>query len=121
MKHLLFLPFQPNVFPRWTWNPGADPILVVPNEEMEIDLKGGNFEWKTFPSPCFPTWVLLKIIRQNQILQWESRISSGKFYFRCQKPLVSRMTFCVCFSEFSDFFLSFVALFFNQFTSIFLL
>lgn len=42
----------------------AGPILAVPNEEMEIDLKGGNFEWKTFPSPFFPTWVLLKSVKQ---------------------------------------------------------
>lgn len=56
----------------------AVPILAVPNEEMEIGLKGGNFEWKTFPSPCFPAWVLLKSV-SSQIPQWESRISNGKF------------------------------------------
>lgn len=74
----------------------ADPILAMPNEEMEIDLKGGNFEWKTFPSSCFSTWALLESV-SSQIPQWESRISNGKFYFKCQKPLVSRVTFCFFF------------------------
>lgn len=52
------------MFPQMMWNQAADPILAVPDEEMEIDLKGGNFGWKVFSSPCLPTWVLLRSVRQ---------------------------------------------------------
>lgn len=69
VKHLLFLPFLPNVSPRGTWNKGADPTLGVPNEEMEIDVEGGNFEWKTFLSPYFPTGFCSKVLDRSQIQQ----------------------------------------------------
>lgn len=65
--------------------PKAEPILAVPNEEMEIDLQGGSFEWKIVPFPCFSTWALLRSVRHSQIPQWESLVSNGKFHFKCQK------------------------------------
>lgn len=41
---------------------GADPILAVPSEEMEIDLKGGNFEWKTFLLLAFQPGFCSKVL-----------------------------------------------------------
>lgn len=52
-----------------------------------------------------------KCQRALEIPLWESRISNGKFYFKCQELLVSRIMFCFFFLEFSDFFLSFDELF----------
>ena len=52
-----------------------------------------------------------KCQRALEIPLRESRISNGKFYFKCQELLVSRIMFCFFFLEFSDFFLSFDELF----------
>lgn len=52
-----------------------------------------------------------KCQRALEIPLWESRISNGKFYFKRQELLVSRIMFCFFFLEFSGFFLSFDELF----------
>lgn len=47
-KNLLILLFGPNDSSRRTLSQDAGPILPLSNEEMEINVRGRNSEWKFF-------------------------------------------------------------------------